>query len=248
MSKVLDDNQITYFAKTNFRNQDKKFGIKLDDRRRHVYVVGKTGVGKTVLLENMAIQDMENGHGMCYVDPNGDAVENILKCVPSHRINDVIYYNPADTENPIAFNILENVHPEYKHLVADGLMGVFTKIWANMWSSRMEYILRNCILALLEVPGNTLLGIMRLLADKNFRKKIIDKVQDPVVKSFWVDEYANYNDRFRTEAIAPIQNKIGQFLSSSVIRNIVGQPKSTLDPRKIMDEGKILLMNMSKGR
>jgi len=244
----INSNQITYFAKTNFRNQEKKFGVKLIDRRQHMYVVGKTGVGKTELLKNMIIQDIENGHGLAYVDPHGDGVEEILECLSPKRINDIIYYNPADLDYPIAFNILENVDPEYKHLVADGLMGVFTKIWANMWSARMEYILRNCILALLDVPGNTLLGIMRLLVDKDFRKKIVDKIKDPVVKSFWVEEYANYNDRFRTEAIAPIQNKVGQFLSSGIIRNIVGQTKSTIDPRKIMDDGKILLMNLSKGK
>ena len=147
--KTIDDNQITYFAKTNFRNQERKFGIKLDDRRRHMYVVGKTGVGKTELLKNMIIQDMQHGHGLAFVDPNGDAVEEVLESIPSDRINDIIYFNPADTEHPIAFNILENVDPEYQHLVADGLMGVFTKIWANLWSARMEYILRNCILALL---------------------------------------------------------------------------------------------------
>lgn len=242
------EKQVTHFAKTNYRNQNVKFGIKLEDRRRHMYVVGKTGVGKTELLKNLAVQDFENNHGMAYVDPNGDAVEELLEAIPTHRINDVVYYNPADTAYPIAFNILESVDPEYKHLVADGLMAVFTKIWANMWSSRMEYILRNCILALLEVPGNTLLGITRLLSDKNFRKKIVSKVKDPVVRSFWIDEYANYNDRYRTEAIAPIQNKVGQFLSSSIIRNIVGQPRSTIDPREIMDNGKILLMNLSKGK
>ncbi|HPA25774.1 MAG TPA: type IV secretion system DNA-binding domain-containing protein [bacterium] len=242
------DNEITYFAKTNFRNQDKKFGIKLDDRRRHMYVLGKTGVGKTTLLKNMIIQDIENGHGLAYLDPHGDDVQEVLECIPTHRINDVVYFNPADLEYPIAFNILENVEPEYNHLVSDGLMGVFTKIWANMWSARMEHILRNCILALLEVPGNTLLGIMRLLVDKEFRKKIVDKVSNPIVKSFWVDEYANWNDRFRIEAIQPIQNKVGQFLSSTIIRNIVGQPKSTIDIRKFMDDEKILLMNLSKGK
>lgn len=242
------DNEITYFAKTNFRNQDKKFGIKLDDRRRHMYVLGKTGVGKTTLLKNMIIQDIENGHGLAYLDPHGDDVQEVLECIPTHKINDVVYFNPADLEYPIAFNILENVEPEYNHLVSDGLMGVFTKIWANMWSARMEHILRNCILALLEVPGNTLLGIMRLLVDKEFRKKIVDKVSNPIVKSFWVDEYANWNDRFRIEAIQPIQNKVGQFLSSTIIRNIVGQPKSTIDIRKFMDDEKILLMNLSKGK
>ncbi len=243
-----DQNQITYFAKTNFRNQERKFGIKTDDRRRHIYVIGKTGMGKTELLKNMIIQDIERGNGLAFVDPHGDSVEEILECVPSHRINDVIYFNPADLKYPVAFNILENVAPEYKHLVADGLMGVFTKIWANMWSARMEYILRNCILALLDSPGNTLLGVMRLLVDKEYRKKIVSNIKDPVVKTFWTEEYANYNDRFRTEAIAPIQNKVGQFLSSAVIRNIVGQVKSTINPREVMDQGKILLLNLSKGK
>ncbi|MBU4482350.1 type IV secretion system DNA-binding domain-containing protein [Patescibacteria group bacterium] len=245
---MINNNHITYFAKTNFRNQNRKFGIMLGDRRQHMYVVGKTGVGKTNLLKKMIIQDIENNFGLAYLDPHGDDVENVLEYIPSHRINDIVYFNPADTAHPIAFNILESVDPEYKHLVADGLMGVFTKIWANMWSARMEHILRNCILALLDAPGNTLLGVMRLLVDKNFRKKIVDKITDPVVKSFWIDEYANYNDRFRIEAIAPIQNKVGQFLSSSIIRNIVGQPKSTIDIREIMDNSKILLLNLSKGK
>ncbi|HPI67177.1 MAG TPA: type IV secretion system DNA-binding domain-containing protein [bacterium] len=245
---VNNNEEITYFARTNYRNQNKKFGIKLDDRRRHMYVLGKTGVGKTTLLKNMIIQDIDNGHGLAYIDPHGDDVQEVLECIPAHRTNDVIYFNPADLSYPIAFNILENINPDYKHLVSDGLMGVFTKIWANMWSARMEYILRNCILALLDSPGNTLLGIMRLLVDKEFRRKIVEKIQDPVVKTFWVEEYANYNERFRTEAIAPIQNKVGQFLSSAVIRNIVGQPKSTIDIRDFMDNDKVLLMNLSKGK
>lgn len=244
----MDNNEIVYFAKTNFRNQQRKFGIKLDDRRRHMYIIGKTGMGKTTLIENMLVQDIKNGHGLAFLDPHGDSVEKVMENIPPERINDIIYFNPADMQYPIAFNILESVEDEYKHLVADGLMGVFTKIWANLWSARMEYILRNCILALLDTPGNSLLGIMRLLVDKDFRKKIVDKVKNPTVKSFWIDEYANWNDRFRTEAIQPIQNKVGQFLSSSIIRNIVGQTKSTIDPRKIMDDGKILLMNLSKGK
>jgi len=246
--KILNDNLITYFAKTNYRNQMQKFGIKRIDRRRHFYILGKTGSGKTVLQANMALQDIENGEGLAIVDPHGDVLNSILDYIPSHRVNDVVYINPIDTEYPIAFNVLENVGDEQKHLVASGLMSVFKKIWANLWSARMEHIMRNCILALLEVPGNTLLGIMRLLVDKNFRKKIIDNVSDPIVKSFWVDEYANWNDRFRVEAIQPIQNKVGQFLSSSIIRNLVGQPKSTIDLRKIMDEGKILLLDFSKGK
>ena len=217
---------ITLFAKTNFRNKEVAFGIKTDDRRRHMYLMGKTGMGKTTRMENMVIQDIKNGHGVCFIDPHGDSVARILNSVPSSRINDVIYFNPADLEHPIAFNILESVDPRYKHLVASGLMGVFTKIWANVWSARMEYILNNTILALLESPGNTLLGITRMYVDKQYRKKIIDNVKDPVVRTFWTDEYANYNEKYRTEAIAPIQNKVGEFLSSSIVRNIVGQQKA----------------------
>lgn len=242
------ENQVTLFAKTNFRNKQVPFGIKREDRRKHMYIVGKTGMGKTNMIENMIIQDIVNGEGVCFVDPNGDAVEKILDYIPSNRINDVVYVNPADMDYPIAFNILEAVDPKYKHLVASGLMSVFTKIWANLWSARMEYILNNAILALLDSPGNTLLGISRMLVDKKYRKKIVDNIKDPVVKSFWMDEFANWNEKYRMEAIAPIQNKVGQFLSSGIIRNIVGQPKSTLDLRDLMDNKKILLVNLSKGR
>lgn len=239
---------ITLFAKTNFRNKEVPFGIKIDDRRRHMYLIGKTGLGKTTLMENMVIQDIQNGHGVAFLDPHGDSVQRIINSVPASRINDVIYFNPADLEYPIAFNILESVDLKYKHLVASGLMGVFTKIWANLWSARMEYILNNTILALLDSPGNTLLGITRMYVDKKYRKKIIDNVKDPIVRAFWVEEYANYNEKYRTEAIAPIQNKVGQFLSNGIIRNIVGQPKSTVDMREIMDQKKILIMDLSKGR
>lgn len=239
---------INVFARTNFRNKEVAFGIKEDDRRRHVYIIGKTGMGKTTMIENMIVQDILAGNGVAFIDPHGDSVEKILKYIPSSRINDVVYYNPADTDYPIAFNPLESVDPKYKHLVASGLMGVFTKMWANVWSARMEYILNNTILALLDTPGNTMLGIARMLVDKKFRKKIVDNIRDPVVKSFWVDEFANYNDKYRSEAIAPIQNKVGQFLSSAIIRNIVGQTKSSVDLRELMDQKKILLMNLSKGR
>jgi hypothetical protein len=242
------DNDITLFARTNFRNRDVPFGIRRDDRRRHVYVIGKTGMGKTTLIENMVIQDIQNGHGVAFVDPHGDSVEKVLNFIPANRINDVVYFNPADIDYPIAFNPLESVDPKFKHLVASGLMGVFTKIWAGVWSARMEYILNNTILALLDSPGNTLLGIARMLVNKTYRKRIVDNVKDPVVRSFWVDEFANYNDKFRNEAIAPIQNKVGQFLSSAIIRNIVGQTKSSIDLRDIMDNKKIFLINLSKGR
>jgi hypothetical protein len=242
------NNDITFFARTNYRDKQVPFGIKRDDRRKHMYLVGKTGMGKTSMIENMIVQDIINGNGLCFIDPHGDSVEKILNYIPSYRSNDVIYFNPADMDFPIAFNIFEAVDPRYKHLVASGLMGVFTKIWAGVWSSRMEHILNNCILALLDSPGNTLLGISRILVDKKYRKKIVDNVKDPIVKGFWIDEFANWQEKYRSEAIAPIQNKVGQFLSSSIIRNIVGQSKSTLDLRDAMDSKKIILMNLSKGR
>lgn len=240
--------EITFFAKTNFRNQERAFGIKTDDRRRHMYVIGKTGMGKTNLLENLAIQDIQKGHGIAFIDPHGDTAEKLVKAIPSNRINDVIYLNPADQEYPIAFNVMEKVGPEHRHLVASGLVGVFKKIWADSWGPRLEYILRNAILALLEYPGSTLLGVTRILVDKSYRDRVVEKVTDPVVRSFWVDEFSKWNDRVLQEVISPIQNKVGQFLSSSLIRNIVGQTVSSFDVRKVMDERKILIINLSKGR
>ncbi len=244
----MDHSDITLFAQTNFRNQKRSFGIKKDDRRRHTYLIGKTGMGKSTMLENMIVADIRAGHGVAVVDPHGDLVEKIIDYIPSSRINDVIYFNPADSEYPIAFNIIEVTDPSHQHLVASGLVGVFKKIYAESWGPRLEYVLRNAILALLDYPGSTLLGIMRILVDKNYRKKVIEKVKDPVVRSFWVDEYAKYPDKFATEAIAPIQNKVGQFLSNSLIRNVVGQVKSAIDMRDIMDHEKILLVNLAKGR
>lgn len=245
---IVPNAEINFFAATNFRNQNRKFGIKLDDRRRHMYVVGKTGMGKTTLLENMVLNDIYAGHGIGLVDPHGDFAEKIIDFIPANRINDVVYFNPADIEYPIGFNILETVNPEHQHLVASGLMGVFKKIWPDVWSARMEYILNNTILALLSYPGTTLLGINRLLADDEYRRRVVSNLKDPVVKAFWQTEFANYSDKFRTEAVAPIQNKIGQFLSASVIRNIVAQVKSRINIREIMDDRKIFIMNLSKGR
>jgi len=239
---------INFFAVTTFRNQRKKFGIKTDDRRRHLYVVGKTGMGKTLMLKNMAIQDIQQGKGIGFIDPHGEAAEELLDCIPSNRVNDVIYFNPADIDHPLAFNIMEKVGVEQRHLIASGLMGVFKKIWPDVWSARMEYILNNSILALLEYPGATLLGVNRMLADPEYRKKVIEKVIDPVVKSFWVQEFSRYAQRYEVEATAAIQNKVGQFISNPLIRNIIGQVKSSINMRDIMDQKKILIMNISKGR
>ncbi|MBI4458406.1 type IV secretion system DNA-binding domain-containing protein [Candidatus Uhrbacteria bacterium] len=241
------ENEINVFAETNFRNQRRRFGIKTDDRRRHMYLIGKTGMGKTTLIENMVISDINAGHGLAYIDPHGDTAQKLLDYIPASRVNDVVYFNPADQDFPIGFNILESVDPAKKHLVAAGLMGVFKKIWPDVWSARMEYILLNTVLALLDYPGATLLGINRLLVDPEYRAKVVALIQDPVVKTFWVKEFAAFSEKYRTEAIAPVQNKVGQFLSAAIIRNIVAQVKSTIDMRDIMDNQKIFILNLAKG-
>jgi CxxC-x17-CxxC domain-containing protein len=239
---------VTVFAKTNFRGNQNVFGIKEEDRRRHMYMVGKTGMGKTNLIETMVIQDINAGKGVAFVDPHGDTAEKLLHYIPSSRYNDVVYFNPADLDFPVAFNVLETVDESHKHLVAAGMMGVFKKIWPDVWSPRMEHILNYSILALLDYPGSTMLGINRILSDKKYRNKVLNRVTDPIVKSFWINEFGKWNERYLGEAIAPIQNKVGQFIATPIIRNIVSQTKSTIDMREIMDQGKILIVNLSKGR
>lgn len=248
MNQEEINKDITYLARTNFRGTDRMFGIKRKDRRQHMYVLGKSGTGKSTLLENMILQNVLNGEGLCVIDPHGELVEKIVASIPEERKEDVIYFNPSDTDFCIGFNVLQLDDPKYKHLVASGLMGIFTKIWANTWSSRMEYIMNNCILALLDTPGSTLMGIPRLLVDKDYRQYIIANLKDPVVKAFWIHEYEAWRDQFRNEAIQPIQNKVGQFLSSGIVRNIVGQAKSTINIFDIMNSQKIFLVNLSKGR
>lgn len=242
------DDGITIIGRTTSHNRKVTFGIKDRDRRQHVYVIGKTGTGKTTMMENMVVDDIMSGHGVGVIDPHGEFAERILKFVPEERIEDVVYFNPADIEQPIGFNPLERVGDEYHHLVASGLMGVFKKIWPDVWSPRMEYILNNSLLSLLEYPGSTLLGVMRLLTDRAYRNEVVNNLTDPVVKSFWVNEFARYNQRYETEATAAILNKIGQFVSNPIIRRIIGQPHSTIDLRKVMDEGKIFIANLSKGK
>jgi len=236
------------FGEANFRNQRVQFGIKTDDRRRHMYVIGKTGMGKSHLLRNLAYNDVHTGKGLAFIDPHGDSADWLLEHIPKERINDVVYINPTDIDYPVAFNVLEKTDRRFHNLVADGLVGIFKKIWADSWGPRLEYLLRNALLALLDFQDSTLLGVTRMMVDKSYRKKVIKQIQDPVVKAFWVDEFSRYNDRFLVEAIAPIQNKVGQFLANAVIRNIVGQTKSTINMREIMDNGKILILNLSKGK
>lgn len=244
----MDDNKITYFGETDARNKRLKFGIKAKDRTRHVYVIGKTGMGKSTLLENMAAQDIQTGEGMCFIDPHGKTADLLLEYVPKERIRDVIYIAPFDVDYPISFNVLESVDPAKRHLVVSGLMSTFKKIWVDAWSARMEYILTNTLLALLEAPNTTLLGVNRMLSDKAYRNEIVSHVTDPGVKSFWVKEFANYTERMAAEAVPAIQNKVGQFTANPLIRNMIGQAVSSFDFREAMDRKKILIINLSKGK
>ncbi len=245
---VNDEERVTYFATTDARNKRTPFGIKAKDRTKHFYVIGKTGMGKSTLLENMAVQDMKNGEGLTFIDPHGGTAEKLLDYVPQERIKDVLYFAPFDMEYPIAFNVMEDVGADKRHLVVNGLMSTFEKIWVDAWSARMAYILQNTLLALLEFPNSTLLGVNRMLADKDYRKTIIANISDPSVRSFWIDEFGKYTERFAAEATPAIQNKIGQFTSNPLIRNIIGQSKSSFDLRKMMDERKIIIVNLSKGK
>lgn len=247
-AKNTDPEDLTEFAETNFRSHRQIFGIKRDDRRRHMYIIGKSGMGKTKLLENLINDDIKKSEGVAIIDPHGDFTTDTLNKIPSERINDVILFDPADTEFPISYNPMEVIDESLKIQIAAGIVGTFKKIFGDSWGPRLEYILNYTVLALLDTEGSTLLGIVRMLTDKNFRKKIVANIQDPVVKKFWTTEFASYNERFATEAIAPILNKVGQFVANSLIRNVIGQPKSSFNIRKAMDEKKILLINLSMGR
>lgn len=243
-----DERRITYFATTHTRGKREMFGIRAADRGKHMYVIGKTGMGKSTMLENMAIQDIQNGEGIMFIDPHGSTAEKLLDFIPHERIKDVLYFAPFDVNHPIGFNVMEDVGFDKRHLVVSGLMGAFKRIWVDAWSARMEYILQNVLLALLEYPETTLLDVNRMLTNKPFRASVVEKITDPVVKAFWTEEFATYTDRYTQEATPAIQNKVGQFVSNPLIRNIVGQPKSTFDLRDMMDKKKIFIVNLSKGR
>lgn len=243
-----ESDDATLIGRTNFRTQADLYGIKPDDRRRHVYIIGKTGMGKSTLLENMIFSDIQAGKGVGVIDPHGDLAEAVMRFVPKNRTNDVVLFDPSDSDFPLAFNLLEGKNPAQRGLVASGLIGVIKKLNIDSWGPRLEHFLRNTVLALVEAPDTTMLGITRMLVDKDYRMKILHYVQDPMVKSFWETEFNALAPQKLAEAVGPIQNKVGQFLSTPVIRNIVGQPKSALDIRFAMDSGKIVIVNLSKGK
>ncbi len=244
-----DPNRITFLGNIDYRNKMVKFGIKAKDRTKHTYIIGKSGMGKSTLLENMAIQDIQNGEGIAFMDPHGGTAEKLLDFVPEERKKDVVYFAPFDTEYPVALNVLEKVDENKRYLVANGLMAAFKKVFGeDKFSDRMQYILNNIILTLLENNDETLMGINRILSDKEYRKRMVENVKDPSIRSFWLEEFAKAGEKYQQEAAPAIQNKIGQFTSNPLIRNIIGQKKTSFDIREIMDNKKILIMNLSKGK
>ena len=242
------DKEINFIAKTDFKNAPTTFGVKRADRRKHLYIIGKTGAGKSTMIANMAINDMRNGEGMCIIDPHGDLTDTVLSFVPSYRINDVAYLDPSDIDHPFHLNPLEVKNDALRELVASGIVSIFYKLYHYSWGPRLEYILRNTILTLLQTQGATLLGIPELLTNDSYRRKIVEKMSDPVLKNFWINEFDKLSPQMKSESIMPILNKVGQFLSSRTIRNIVGSPTSTIDFEEMMDQGKIIIVNLSQGK
>src|ERR1043165_2110798 len=199
------------------------FGIAIKDSRQHLYVIGKTGSGKTTLLKSLICQHIQAGHGVGVIDPHGDLAEELLDFIPPNRTNDVAYFNPSDLEFPIGINLLANVPLDERHLVASGVVEAFKGIWRDSWGPRLEYILHNALAALLDCEGVTILGVTRMLSDAEFRRRVVKNIKDPLVRSFWVAEFAGYDSRYMAEAIAPVQNKVGQFLMNAPVRNVLGQ-------------------------
>ncbi|OGH17145.1 MAG: hypothetical protein A3C30_03330 [Candidatus Levybacteria bacterium RIFCSPHIGHO2_02_FULL_40_18] len=239
---------INFFAKTEFKNQDTIFGIKTPDRRKHVYIIGKTGAGKSTLIANMAIDDIRKDRGIGIIDPHGDLSEIILDFIPKRRLNDVVYLEPFDVTRPFSLNVLEIHNSQHKDLVSSGIVSIFHKIYGESWGPRLEYILRNVILTLLDIEEGTLIDALRILSDQAFRQKVVSKLSDPVLRNFWEAEFAKMPDKLKAEAVSPIQNKVGQFVSSRMIRNIIGHPTSSINLQQIMDEGKILILNLAQGK
>jgi len=248
MPSPPSDDRVTILARTNFRNSRRHFGIRQADRRHHVYLIGKTGTGKSTLLETMIRQDMATGHGLALFDPHGDLVERVLTAVPESRRPDLIYFNVPDAEQPPGFNPLERIGPAKRALAAAGMLEVFKKIWSESWGPRLEHILRNGLLALMDQPEATLADLLRLLDDAEFRKRAVGRVSNTQVRRFWLHEYEGYPSHFRSEAIAPVQNKVGAFLANPILNAILTQQRNCIDLRSAMDEGKLLLVNLAKGK
>lgn len=248
----IDPKDVNFFGKTNYvaALEEKRFifGIKRNDRRRHMYIVGKSGVGKSKLLELLIRQDIAFGHGVCMIDPHGDVIEEILNFIPEERINDVVIIDPSDTKFPVSFNPLANVHPEMKHQLTQGLIEVMEKQFGANWTPRLEHVFRFTTLALLDFPYATMRGMISMLTDREYRQKVVDYITDDMVKRFWAVEFADWSEKFDTDAIIPLVNKLGQFLSDPMLRNIFAQRENKIDLEKIMNEKKILLINLSKGR
>ena len=241
------DKDVCLFGITNYHNNFIKFGLKRNDRRRHLYTVGKSGSGKSKFLELLIKEDIEAGKGVGVLDPHGDLVDNVLEFVPKERMKDVIYFDPSDTDFPISFNPMENVAEEQKMQVTIGFIQIFKKLFGDNWTDRLEHVLRYTVLALLDSPNTTVLSILKMLTDKNYRQNIVGRIKDNVVKNFWVSEFAGWSEKFDAEAITPLLNKVGQFVATNMIRNIIGQPKNKFDIRDVMDNQKIILMKVSKG-
>lgn len=245
---ILESPSITYFGSANARNKNIPFGIRRLDRFSHMYIIGKTGTGKSTLLETLISQDIEKGNGLALLDPHGDLAEKIIKSIPDNRIQDLMYFNVPDSSQPFGYNPLKRVNQNKRPLAASGLLEVFKKMWSDAWGPRMEHILRNALLALMDQEEATLPDVLRLLRDDQFRRKVASTIRNQQVKDFWLDEYAKYSPRLRSEAILPIQNKVGAFLANPILYRILTEPKKSISLRKIMDEKKILLINLAKGQ
>lgn len=243
-----DKKEVNPFAKTIFKNQETVYGLKRADRRRHMYVIGKTGTGKSTLLANMAVNDLKNDEGMCVIDPHGDLVEHLLDYIPSRRINDVIYFDPADPERTVQLNLFEGENVAHRELIASGIVSVFQKLYGYSWGPRLEYILRNALLTLLKSKTARLSDILDMLTNRKFRDSLVEELDDPILRNFWLYEFNRMQDRQRQEAIAPILNKVGQFVSSPLVRDVVNARKSSFSIEDAMDQGKIVLVNLSQGR
>lgn len=247
MSTNVRPSDISIFARADARGSMQPFGIKRADRRGHMYIIGKTGTGKSTLLETLMVDDLSKGQGFAVLDPHGDLVKKIRLQIPDEMADRVIDFDISDPNVPYGFNPLGHVHESKRPLAASGLIQVFKHLWADSWGPRLEYILRNCLISLLDFPGAKLTDIQRLLSDRVFRGKVLKFVKNKETRDFWTNEYELYPDRFRIESISPIQNKVGAFLSNSILRRIVTDPERPLNLRRAMDDGKIILVNLAKG-